>query len=58
LQAPEVTDQEELKSMAEHVDVGFAKKVKGEIEIVGGKVLCNPGWVEKGRALKHGAVEK
>jgi hypothetical protein len=61
LQVPEVTDQEALKSMAdrpEHVDVGFATKVKAEIEIVSGKILCNPHLVEKGRALKHGVVEK
>jgi hypothetical protein len=57
LQAP--SDQEALKSMAEEPDhVGFAKKFKGEIEIVSGKVLCNPSWVEKGQALKHGVIDK
>jgi hypothetical protein len=37
--------------------VGF-EKVKGEIEVMSGKILRNPRWVEKGRALKHGIVEK
>jgi hypothetical protein len=42
-----------------HTDhVGFIQKVKGEIEVVSGKILCHPQWVEKGRALKHGIVEK
>jgi hypothetical protein len=63
LQAPPVADQDALKSMAQEPEihtehVGFIQKVKGEIEVVSGKILCNPHWVEKGKALKHGIVEK
>jgi hypothetical protein len=34
--------------------VGMKGKIKGEIEIIEGKILHKPRLVEEGRALKHG----
>ena len=60
INAPPVTNDEQLKTMRaqsdepEHDDVALKQKVKGEIKIIEGKVFCNPGSVDEGRALKHG----
>lgn len=55
VKANAATTEEDLQAKEPiEVRVGLTPKIKGEMEVIEGKLLCSPRLVERGRALKHG----
>jgi len=47
-------EQDQVISDGKRQRVGLAKKIKGEIKVLEGKVSCNPRLVKDGRAETYG----
>jgi len=59
--APPIATEEHLNSMKEErerIDVSLGDRVKGVLKVIEGKLLCNSGMVEAGRAQNTGIPVK
>ena len=56
--APPVQDEEHLKHLGEPEHVGIGTKIKGDVKVIEGKLLCKKRLVEEGRAIKHGIPQE
>jgi len=52
--APAVQDEEHLKHLGEPQHVGIGTKIKGQVNVIEGKVLHKKRLAEEGRAIKQG----